>query len=44
MNVHMHFPLQNARNGLEALREIENRNKETQLKWHRSWIASTKAE
>ena len=43
MNVHMYFPQQNARNGLEALREIENRNKETLLEWHKSWIASTKA-
>ena len=28
MSVHLYFPQQNARNGLEVFRDIENRNKE----------------
>jgi hypothetical protein len=39
MSVHLYFPQQDARNGLEVFRDIENRNKEIQLEWHRSWIA-----
>ena len=31
MSVHMYFPQQNARNGLEVFRDIENRNKETDV-------------
>jgi len=39
MNVHMYFPQQNARNGLEVFHDIENRNKEAELSWHRSLMA-----
>ena len=39
MSVHLYFPQQNARNGLEVVRDIENRNKEIQLEWHRNWTA-----
>src|SRR6516162_10279584 len=41
MSVHMYFPQQNARNGLEVFHDIENRNKNIQLEWHRNWITST---
>ena len=40
MSVHTYFPQQNARNGLEVFRDLENRNKEVELEWHRSWVAS----
>src|SRR5215467_7408934 len=42
MSVHMYFPQQGARNGLEVFHDIENRNKHIQLEWHRNWITSTK--
>lgn len=31
MSVHLYFPQQNARNGLEVFRDIENRNKEAEV-------------
>jgi quercetin dioxygenase-like cupin family protein len=31
MSVHLYFPQQNARNGLEVFRDIENRNKKAEL-------------
>ena len=40
MSVHMSSQ-QNARNGLEVFHDIENRNENVRLEWHRNWITST---
>ena len=40
MSVHMYYQ-QNARNGLEVFHDIENRNENVRLEWHRNWITST---